>query len=113
MARRKRDFVRKIERCWDVATAKKQLSYANERRNGYGENTKSSRKNIPLRRARKHRQYRHAVKQVITIASDIESVESDVAEVRRDGWQKASDISLADFILRQKRKRVRSGQQPA
>lgn len=91
---------------------KKRLSYANDRRNGYGENSKSSRKNLPLRRARKHRQYRHASKQAIVSATDADSMESTVAELRRDDWQKVSDIPLAEHIERKITRRVRTGQQP-
>jgi hypothetical protein len=92
---------------------KKQLSLSHDCRNGYGENSKSSRKNIPLRRARKHRQYRHAVKQAVASTSDLDDANVAAKSVRRNGWQKRSDIPLAEHIKRQVQKRVRSGQQPA
>lgn len=92
---------------------KKQFSYVHDCRNGYGENSKSSRKTIPRHRARKHRQYRHAVRQAIASAPDLDNVQSAVAVVRRDGWQKRSDIPLAEHLRRQRRNRVRTGQQPA
>ena len=91
---------------------KKKLSYARDRRNAYRENSKASRKNLPRRRARKHRQFRHAVKQTIAEARDLDAVESRVAAVRRDGWQKVSDIPLAEYVRRQRERRVRTGQQP-
>jgi hypothetical protein len=92
---------------------KKQLSYERDCRNGYGENSKSSRKNIPLRRARKHRQYRHAIKQAVATAIDPDTADIAAKSVRRDSWQKVSDIRLAEHVKRQAKKRVRSGQQPA
>ena len=90
---------------------KKQLSYRRDCRNGYGENSKSSRKNIPLRRARKHRRYRHAVKQAIVGSTDHDLLQSAVAEVRREDRQKVSDIPLAEHIRVQMRRRICTGQQ--
>jgi hypothetical protein len=92
---------------------KKQLSYERDCRNGYGENSKASRKGIPRRRARKHRQYRHAVKQAVAVAIDLDEADGAAKVVRRDGWQKVSDIPLAEHIRRRVKRRVRSGQQPA
>src|SRR5580692_11652871 len=43
---------------------KKIRDYQNERRNVYGENDKSSRKNLPRKKARANRHHRHAVRQV-------------------------------------------------
>jgi hypothetical protein len=92
---------------------KKQFSYARDCRNGYGEHTKSSRKNIPRHRARKHRHYRHAVRQAIASDPDWDNMQSAVREGRRDKWQKISDISLAEHVRRRICNRIRTGQQPA
>jgi hypothetical protein len=92
---------------------KKQLSLARDCRNGYSENSKASRKAIPLRRAKKHRRYRRAVTAALSGAKSLDAVQSAVAEVRIDGWQKVSDVPLAEHIARKTARRVRSGQQPA
>ncbi|MHC2522796.1 hypothetical protein [Bradyrhizobium diazoefficiens] len=47
---------------------KKQLSYANDRRNTYGENQKSSRKNIPRSKQLSHQDERRAVRQTLIAA---------------------------------------------
>jgi hypothetical protein len=44
---------------------KKRLSYENDRRNTYGENQKSSRKNIPRSKQLSHQAERHTVKQAL------------------------------------------------
>lgn len=80
---------------------KKQLSYAKDRRNSYGENDKASRKNLPRKRARVHRANRHqahADLQVATGPLDVES--SDAAEARLRGrrpktFAKHPDVPLA------------------
>ena len=46
----------------------KALSYAKDRRNSYGENDKSSRKNIPLRKRLSQRAARHPVRQALEAA---------------------------------------------
>src|SRR5579871_3174585 len=46
---------------------KKRLSYEHDRRDTYGENHKSSRKNIPLSKQRSHKDERRSVKQALVI----------------------------------------------
>lgn len=72
---------------------KKRESYTKDRRNMYGENDKGSRKNIPRRRARTHRKYRHAVRQVL-VSTDVEIVQDRAEEVSRDVFDKMPDVPL-------------------
>jgi hypothetical protein len=48
---------------------KKRLSYSRDRRNYYGENDKSSRKNIARHKRRRHRAERHSVRQHLAAAT--------------------------------------------
>ncbi|MET4257826.1 hypothetical protein ABIC09_002768 [Bradyrhizobium sp. S3.12.5] len=57
---------------------KKQLSYANDRRNTYGENQKSSRKNIPRSKQLSHQDERRAVRQALIAAQG--AVADEVAD---------------------------------
>jgi hypothetical protein len=47
---------------------KKRLSYKLDRRNTYGENQKSSRKNIPKSKQRSHQDERRSVRQALLVA---------------------------------------------
>jgi len=47
---------------------KKRRSYEHDRRNTYGENQKSSRKNIPRSKQRSHQDERRSVRQVLVVA---------------------------------------------
>lgn len=86
---------------------KKALSYAKDRRNAYGENDKSSRKNIPLRKAKSHRSYRKKVNDIlfktlnVVEIEEVEIVENEVKSVKKDVWKKYPDISLKEHIERQ------------
>lgn len=87
---------------------KKALSYANDRRNAYGENAKASRKAIPARKAREHREERRAVNRSldqITRADEetADRLESDARHdiARTGGWTKKPDIPLKDWVERQ------------
>src|SRR3954451_2036583 len=81
---------------------KKRLSLAKDRRNIYGENSKSSRKNIARGRASGNRKYRRKLKQGLsTDASKFELVVSaGAAKVGRNRWRKIPDISLGDYLIR-------------
>jgi hypothetical protein len=64
---------------------KKQLSYAKDRRNTYGENSKSSRKNIPLSKALDIRAERRAQESTLakfTTAKDEDQLDAIENEVR-------------------------------
>lgn len=91
---------------------KKSLSYANDRRNTYGENDKASRKAIPARKAGENRKVRRKANQALTV---VDRLEDEVAEViesslkqdveRVGGWTKSPDAPLTDFIKGQARRR--------
>lgn len=86
---------------------KKALSYAKDRRNAYGENDKSSRKNIPLRKAKSHRSYRKKVNDIlhktlnVVVTEDVEIVENEVKSVRKNNWKKYPDKPLGEFVKEQ------------
>jgi hypothetical protein len=79
---------------------KKALSYARDRRNMYGENDKSSRKNIPLRKRLVNKANRHAVQQQLRQATGTpaaeraERAEDRLRGVRQKTWRKRPDLSL-------------------
>ena len=91
---------------------KKQLSYERDCRNCYGENSKASRKHIALRRAIKHRRYRHAVKQCLVTAANLELADIAVKSIRQESWQKVSDIPLKEHLEHRLSRRIRTGQLP-
>ena len=83
---------------------KKALSYAKDCRNTYGENDKSSRKNIPLRKAKVNRGYRRKVNQTLQeIDTKIDLEKAELAEtearnIKRENWKKCADESLGTFV---------------
>ncbi len=96
---------------------KKTLSYAYDRRNGYGENDKSSRKAIPARKAAESRNSRRKAAQAIKEAVIADELTVDIVEssLRHDiervgGWKKEPDMPLRDFL--QLQTRLRSGREP-
>jgi len=90
---------------------KKALSYARDRRNTYGENDKSSRKNIPLRKRLVNRANRHAAQQQLDAALGVVDAErAERTEVRLRGtrgksWRKRPDEPLGQ-VLERKRQRA-------
>ena len=84
---------------------KKALSYANDRRNTFGENLKASRKLIPLRKAQESRQDRRKVAQELAGLSRLDEEAAAVVEssARHDvhrvgGWRKAADDALGKVV---------------
>jgi hypothetical protein len=83
---------------------KKALSYAKDRRNDYGENDKSSRRNIPLRKARQNRGFRKTANQILQKAvgetgfERIEIVENELRSLKKTAWKKAPDAPLGEFV---------------
>ena len=81
---------------------KKRRSYAKDRRNTYGENSKSSRKAIPERKRQRSRAERRVEQQILPhalAAEDLladDSVENRIAAShgKRQGWQKSPDQPL-------------------
>lgn len=58
---------------------KKRLSYERDRRNTYGENSKSSRKNIPRSKALDIRRKRHGTNQTLHSVLQVRSEDQQVA----------------------------------
>src|SRR4051812_30401891 len=83
---------------------KKRLSYSCDRRNDYGENAKSSRKNIPLSKAKSIRQERHEQEQGLRLTyratSEDQLVEAELAVVNAKPrwWRKAPDAPLGSVV---------------
>jgi len=90
---------------------KKAYSYAQDGRNTYGENAKSSRKNIPLRKRLVNKANRHADRQLLseaTGAADPDTAEA--AEQRAQGrrpkrWRKVPDQRLGAYLARRRSNR--------
>jgi len=98
---------------------KKALSYANDRRNSYGENDKASRKAIPARKAGENRKVRrktnHSLKAVEQADEDAaavieSSLRHDVERV--GGWTKSPDVPLKEYMDLQARRRSWRGLTP-
>ncbi|WP_449415161.1 hypothetical protein [Ochrobactrum teleogrylli] len=90
---------------------KKRLSYAKDRRNSYGENDKSSRKAIPVRKAGENRKVRRITNQSLALLDRLDDVDASVAEssLKQDiervgGWKKSPDTPLG-ALLEEKRTR--------
>jgi hypothetical protein len=83
---------------------KKALSYEKDRRSIYGENDKSSRKNIPLRKRLANKANRHAMQQQLHEAEGLVDLDrADQAEVPRRRpkvWRKRPDIPLGVYLDR-------------
>ncbi|WP_231500098.1 hypothetical protein [Saccharothrix sp. NRRL B-16314] len=94
---------------------KKRLSYAKDCRNAYGENDKSSRKNIPRSRQRAHRADRRRADQALRAAvGPADEVRADGAEqaVRtlRPAWfRKCPDAPLGEVVESRLRRRAACG----
>ncbi|TMR94335.1 hypothetical protein [Nonomuraea basaltis] len=94
---------------------KKRLSYAKDRRNDYGENDKSSRKNIPRSKRAPHRANRRRTHQVLEAAAGaVDQVAEETAEerllVRRlKSWKKWRDAPLGEIIQKRLERRIRLG----
>lgn len=92
---------------------KKRLSLDRDRRNVYGENDKSSRKNISRGKQRSHMKIRRAATQELTrlrgdadesAAMDAEAlVKTRTIALRNSGFKKIADRPLGFFIERQRR----------
>jgi len=84
---------------------KKALSYANDRRNTYGENDKASRKAIPARKAGENRKVRRKARQSVEVLDKADEAKAEVVEssLRHDlervgGWKKSPGAPLSDYI---------------
>jgi hypothetical protein len=84
---------------------KKALSLQKDRRNGYGESDKGSRKTIPAAKARSHRSLRHADKQAL---GDVDAASEVVPlTLAKPAWKKSPDVPLGEVIASGLAKRVR------
>jgi hypothetical protein len=97
---------------------KKSLSYAKDRRNSYGENDKSSRKNIPRKKRVPHRADRHREHQTLQGASGTLSEPlAELAEAKllarrpkmAGGRLKWADQALGEYLQDRLRRRARLG----
>jgi hypothetical protein len=95
---------------------KKRQSYELDRRNTYGENEKSSRKNIPRSKQLSHQDERRSVRQVLVSAQG--GVTCEVADEAQSqalikgrmkklkGFRKSPDSPLGEVVKRRLRKRA-------
>ncbi|OPC79806.1 hypothetical protein B4N89_01585 [Embleya scabrispora] len=94
---------------------RKRLSYLKDRRNSYGENDKSSRRNIRRNKAAVHsanRRHEHLVLAALVGARDTGGAEAiaDRLYVKRPKrWSKAADQPLAEAVEYVLERRVRLG----
>lgn len=83
---------------------KKRLSLKKDRRNTYGENNKSSRTGIPLRKAKAHRSDRHRQDTLLHVLPDpsnedaLVALENEVKGQAPHAWRKHPDTPLGDVI---------------
>lgn len=90
---------------------KKELSYARDRRNDYGENAKSSRKNIPRAKANANRSERHGQNQATRVALTADTEEQLIAaEIaattpKKRWWKKLADTPLGEYLAGKKSRR--------
>jgi len=95
---------------------KKDLSYAKDRRNAYGQNDKASRKIIPLRKRLVNRVNRHDAARLLSNAVGV-SPDTDIAEVSEQrlagklpkSWRKRPDRSLREHAAERLARRKRDG----
>lgn len=92
---------------------KKRLSYDHDRRNVYGENSKASRKAIPLRKAKTKRAYRRHATQSLADAPRHPDLRADnapenrVLAIQPKRWRKVPDQPLKKHIATQQKLRKR------
>ena len=90
---------------------KKADSYAKDRRNTYGENQKSSRKNIARKKRRRAREERRKLREVTANTTDEVAIDLKADEVallrRSQGPAKVPDTPLGDVLARKRARRTR------
>jgi hypothetical protein len=93
---------------------KKADSYKKDRRNTYGENSKSSRKNIPRAKARDHREVRRVSRQGLVATKGavdeevIDKAETRATTKRHSRFKKQPDKPLGSVIATKKQRRAAS-----
>jgi hypothetical protein len=89
---------------------KKVLSYQKDRRNTYGENSKSSRKAIRFRKAWVNRSYRHAIRRELPLTeTGPDFVDNPSDRVPRKRWKKKADAPLGEVVDRKLSRRDQDG----
>jgi hypothetical protein len=87
----------------------KQLSLERDGRNSYGENSKSSRKNIPLFKAQSNRRGRHGAEIAVNVLIDDDAVEAERRLLLADqkalkpAKRKSPDLPLGEVLARKHR----------
>jgi hypothetical protein len=86
---------------------KKRLSYAKDRRNTYGENSKASRKNVPRSKALDIRSERHAQEVLMSKAlhggdEQLSAIEVKVRTTKPRQWRKSPDTPLGELLARKR-----------
>ncbi|QGZ38747.1 hypothetical protein IP92_00888 [Pseudoduganella flava] len=90
---------------------KKSASYAKDRRNGDGENSKASRKNIPRSKARSIRADRRAKEGLlgslrsVADADALEGIDNTIRAAKPREWRKHPDMPLGEWLKRRRRQR--------
>jgi hypothetical protein len=92
---------------------KKGLSLKKDRRNTYGENAKSSRKNIPKSKALSHRKVRKSAGQQLTLLDPARELEADTIgstlaapRLQKGRWQKSPDTPLGKVVTGKSNRRA-------
>ncbi|OYQ39710.1 hypothetical protein CHU94_10145 [Rhodoferax sp. TH121] len=92
---------------------KKHLSYAKDRRNAYGENSKSSRKNIPLSKVLDIRSERHAQDSALAKAvaatniDQLDAAENTMRATKQRQWRKSPDEPLGQVLISKSKRAAR------
>ena len=96
---------------------KKRLSLEKDRRNTYGENDKSSRKNIPRSKARSHRAVRRTADTLLLRVTREDEAEADALEstirtprLQKGKWRKTADTPLGSVLERKRKRRETENQ---
>jgi hypothetical protein len=93
---------------------KKRLSLERDRQNDYGENAKSSRKNIPLSRALSHRSIRkdqnQSLRGALVAATEEQLAEAELRskEEKPQWWRKHRDAPLGEVVAQKLERRRQS-----
>jgi hypothetical protein len=83
---------------------KKAESYAFERRDTYGENNKSSRKNVPRRKIRINREYRRTIRQKLVLSNTglseelADTIDVEAKNIHREPFRKWSGTPLREVV---------------
>ncbi|GAA1185484.1 hypothetical protein F4556_000107 [Kitasatospora gansuensis] len=92
---------------------KKRLSYLKDRRNFYGENQKSSRRNIPRSRRANHHALRRgeqlALGRLRAFGGAVDDSEVRFARRSTGQWRKSADAPLAEVVAYRLERRARLG----